>query len=93
MTDARFEDRYAAQLGKRFLGLEKRLPKSVDYYQWIKARQRLAPIEVMDTLTYHGLLQNYDISIREDVRAFYRARKARKMIRTADALDYFGMIK
>lgn len=90
MTDAQFEERYATQLGKRFLGLEKRLPKSVDYYQWIKARQRLAPIE---RLTTPYLRLRYYFTLERPLRAVYWRRKKGKVINTADAMRYFRGIK
>jgi hypothetical protein len=90
MTDARFEELYATALNGRFLGLEKRLPKSVDYYQWIRARQRLAPIE---RLQFRCWLHTYTETVSHRVRRVYSIRKGWKRIGTVNALKHFRGIE
>lgn len=89
MTFAAFEDRYVTALKGRFLGLPKRMPKSIKYEDYMEARFRVAPIE---WLGYPTRLR-FDLRVDKPVRTIYWRRKKIKMICTEDALNYFTRIK
>lgn len=90
MTFAAFEDRYAMQLNKRFLGLPKRMTTSIKYEDYMEARFRVAPIQRM---TFRDFLFAYTETVSHRLRRVYSIRKGWKRIGTVDAIEHFRGIK